>query len=113
MQDEQTNRVELHDLAAQLGLTPDQVRDELAGGRLAFDIDEAGVVYTDKFAAMDWIQRRVAALAMFGQNGLGFPLYAADWQDREHIPGPTVKGFAGDAASAKESLKRMQEAENE
>lgn len=108
------NRIELHDFASQLDLTPEQVRGELAGGRLAFDVDDDGVVFTDRFAAMDWIQRRVAALAMFGVHKIGFPMYAADWTDREHIPGPFEKGMAGEVAErAAESLKRMQEAEHE
>lgn len=109
------NRVELHDFAADLGLSPEQVRDELAGGRLAFDVDEDGVVFTDRFAVLDWIQRRVAAVAMFGVHKLGFPLYPADWRDREHIPGPNIKGFSGDVADAApaSSRRERQEAERE
>jgi len=86
-------RVELHDLAEQLDLTPQQMRDELASGRLAFSIDDAGVVFTDKVSALLWISRRVAAVALFGQQGIEFPLYPCDWRDREHIPGPTLRGM--------------------
>ena len=112
MSEQSPNRIELHDFAEQLGLTPAQVRDELAGGRLAFDVDDAGVVFTDRFAALDWIQRRVAAISMFGQNGVGFPLFPADWSNIEHIPGPTFQGMASEVAqAAKQALDTMQEAE--
>ncbi|MFI4860123.1 MAG: hypothetical protein ACIAXF_05510 [Phycisphaerales bacterium JB063] len=107
-------RVELHDFAEQLGLSPQQVRDELAGGRLAFDVDDDGVVFTDRFAVFDWMQRRVAALAMFGVHKVAFPMYAADWTDREFIPGPFEQGIAGEvAAHAAASLAKMQEAETD
>lgn len=84
-------RVELHDFAAQLDLTPEQVRDELVSGRLAFSIDELGVVFTDRAAVIDWIQRRVGSVALFGRKGVSFPLYAADWRDVEFIPGPLIR----------------------
>lgn len=108
------SRVELHDFADDLGLTPAEVRAEIAGARLGFNIDDDGCIYTTAADLLRWCQQRVAAVALFGQNGVGFPLYSCDWQDREHIPGPTFKGVASDVAdAAAASLKRMQGVERD
>lgn len=88
------NRLELHQFAADSGLTPEQVRAELASGRLAFEIAETGQVFTDRFAVLDWISRRISALSMFGADKVQFPLYKCDWRALEDIRDRPEVGFA-------------------
>ena len=86
MQNETMNRVELHQFARDAGLTPEQVTDELASGRLAFAVDDKGVVHTDRFAVLDWCHRRINAIATFGADNVGFPMHKLDWRAVEDIP---------------------------
>lgn len=88
MNQPQINRVELHAFGQQLNLTQDEVIAEVKSGRLGFDVDDDGCVFTDTFSVMDWSQRRIAALATFGAEGVEFPMYKCDWQSLEHLPSP-------------------------
>ena len=109
------SRVELLAFADDLGLTPQEVRAELAGARLGFSIDDDGCIFTTAADVLRWCQQRVAAVALFGQTKVGFPLYPADWQGIEFIPGPAVKGFSDNVedASPAASKRERQEAERE
>lgn len=80
------SRVDLNDFAADLGLSPSEVRVELAAGRLGFAIDDQDVIYTTAGDVLRWCQMRVAAIALFGVRGVGFPLYTTDWRSVEFLP---------------------------
>lgn len=79
-------RMELHKFAEDAGLTIEQVLAEITSGRLTFDVDDSGAVYTDVFAALDWINRRLAALSHLGIKGVAFPVYPCDMRSIEWLP---------------------------
>lgn len=89
--DQGNQRVELVAMQQQLGITRDQLIDEIKAGRLAVDVDEQGRVYTTGFGVLDWINRRMTALALFKGDKVSFPIFEADRSVMDDLPDYDVK----------------------